>query len=456
MMHTNLRAAVFVVLGAAAPPVFAAARRPIQVVIRKSSEGLSLARAMELAEKQSHTLKGARFAEAASTARQSQSFGAMGPKLAMEVNESWISSSVNKLAGETLPNGMIYPNRINTVGFVATQPLTGLVALNDKRSADEALHEAAVADVQSLSTLSKTQAAEAYIRVLKTAKLLEIAENSRSVIARQKSDAARLKAMGTLSALDYSRLEFAESEATTQVTNAKSELQIASSALVEAIGFAPDVDSIVLEDLLEDPQVAPGTVTEKTRPELAAADARVRGSEMNRLAVRADHLPNVNAFARYERDFTAKDISIPTGGAGNTLDYSKSDIQDRFIYGVALNWIIWDWNSRNARDRELIAETSRQKEVKEAVAGAIRLETSRAESEVTRAAQSFLNAKLSRDLSESIFKSMELKFRSGLTTTTDLLGSERDLTRAKGNMASARYDLHLAQLMLKRAYGNEL
>jgi outer membrane protein TolC len=451
MMPTKYLPQLVVIGLALALPLRAAAAGDPRVRLVKKGSGLSLDEAMQRAEKESSALKSLEAARAASEARADQAGDSQGPRVSVEAQRAWIDTDVNKLAGKTLPNGIRNPDNVNTAGVVVTQPITGWFALNNKQEAEQHLTEAARADYEASVQDLRSRSAENFLRVLKATRLRDIARQSLGVIQKQKNDAEALRKQGKLAQLDFDRFAFAESEAVTQLSDAESQLLVAAAALREQINVPADQE-LVLEDIDAEAKVKSQDHSDQ-RSELRSAAERAEAFKSYRSAAQVDYYPTVNAFARFDRDFAAEDIVIPLPG---TPTYPKEDYRDRFIYGLTLNWVLWDGLARNARVRELSAESDRVTLQRAALASSLRIEEAQTEAEFEKAQQTLRNAQVSARLSEEIFKAFTAKFQNGLATTTDVLSAERDLTRARAQLASTGYDLQMAAIRYNRAHGTKL
>ncbi|HET9239352.1 MAG TPA: TolC family protein [Oligoflexus sp.] len=432
-------------------PLQASAASDPRVRLVKKGSGLSLDEAMQRAEKESSALKSLEAARQASEARADQAGDSKGPRLSLEAQRAWIDTDVNKLAGKTLPNGIRNPDNVNTAGVVVTQPLTGWFALNNKEEAEQHLTEAARADYEASVQDLRSRSAETFLRVLKATRLRDIARQSLGVIQKQKNDAEALRRQGKLAQLDFDRFSFAESEAITQLSDAESQLLVAAAALREQINLPADQE-LVLEDIESQTTVNAQNHSDQ-RSELRSAAERAEAFKSYRAAAQIDYYPTVNAFARFDRDFAAEDIVIPIPGAPT---YPKEDYRDRFTYGLSLNWVLWDGLARKARVRELTAESERVTLQRAALASNLRIEEAQTAAEYDKAQQTLRNAEVSARLSEEIFEAFTAKFQNGLATTTDVLSAERDLTRARAQLASTGYDLQMAAIRYNRAHGSKL
>ncbi len=422
------------------------------VVIAPGGNGaLELDAAMEMAYQHSFNRQVAEEDKLGSEARQRILSGSNGPRLSVEASRGWIDTDVNKLAGKTLPTGQRYPDQISAVGVVIAQPITQIFANRSRLNAEEKLTESSKSQILAEGNDAKLQGAEAYIAALKAIRFLAISKESQELIGRQRKDANLLKDSGRLATLDYSRFELAVSESNTLVSDAEAQLQVASDNLHEVLGI-PNEQAIALTDLKSFAQSA--TASSQERAELQGASRRVEALESQLKAQRVEYWPQVNAFARYSRDFAAKDVNV--NFAGLNVNIPKEDFRDQMSYGFNLQWDIWDWGTRSGRSAEIGTQVSKARIQHDALASRLRLETSRADAEWNRANQILRDAQLADKLSADILRSFDIKFRNGLATTTDLLSVQRDRIRAQAQLANATYDLQGAFLRKRRAEGQML
>lgn len=416
-----------------------------------ASGALTLDEAMRMAYSHSFNRQAVEQDQLGSEARQTSIKGGMGPKLTVEAARGWIDTDVNKLAGKTLPTGQRYPDEIRSVGVIVTQPITQIFAARERLNAEEKFEESTKSQIQVEGNEAKIRGAGAYIQALKALRFLAINRESQDLILKQKKDANSLRSSGKLSELDYSRFELAASEANSLVIDAEAQLKVSAAALREALGLSPDQE-LQLAELGAIGAIPPAALVE--RSELVSATKRVEVAESQLQALKVDYWPQVNAFARFSRDFAAEDVHV--NGLGLAINIPKEDFRDQFSYGFNLQWDIWDWGTRSGRRAEQGTQVSKTRINHDALASRLRVETAQADAEWNRATQTLKNAQIADKLSADILKSFDIRFRNGLATTTDLLSIQRDRTRAQANLANATYDLHGALLRKKRSEGGIL
>lgn len=423
---------------------------------------LDLEAAMDMAATRS---LGARLSTAARQevqAREGQTKASALPRLDLDATQAWNSKSVNKLVGERLGIQQV-PDTISKASLTLAQPLIGLGAIllkikADARSSQIALHE---------ETLSKRdarfQGADAFLRAIKAQQLQGIATASLSVVDRQRKDADAQFRAGRLGQADLMRLELALSDARTQLTQAQATREIALVSLAETIGLPEGVKPTLApldESLLERKKVTLPTLETalaqalSQRPDIKAAAERVEIAETYALATRMDYLPSLNAFAKYERDFQAKDVVIPAQ-AGGPRTFSKEDVRDTFTYGLSFKWTLWDWGVRNQRIDELSSTLTKASLARDGAYSKTRIEVTAAVLELKSSIEALESSKTSVKFAEEIFRLTNIKFTSGTAAVFDLVQAERDQTRARAGFVNARGDVDLAWFKFQRATGSD-
>lgn len=430
---------------------------------------MTIDEAMTKAEQYSLPSKIAQQSLVEAEARESQTWANAGPRMDAEANKVWISDSVNKLVGTTY-TGQLIPSEITKGSLTVAQPLTPLFAIIEKARIDSELSSAARQEAKLSEKDARFAGAESFLRALKAKEFLAIAKSSLAVVEKQRRDGGILGQTGVLSNIDVYRLDLALSDARAQVIVAQNTYEIALSALSEIIN--EKIDSTLVFDhsvesywerkspSLEEAQ-AYVQAAESSRAEILAAESRAKAADISIGIGISDFFPVVNLFAKYERDFEMSDLNIPPTVVNGAVvrpgaSFEKKDVQDTFTYGLNLKWTIWDWNARWRKTNELSASAAKARYAAEATRSRVRLEARQAYLEFRALVETLEGAKSAVRVAEETFRLTELRFQSGSASTTDLITSERDQTRARAQLINTRSDLDLAWLKLKKSIGGNI
>jgi OMF family outer membrane factor len=420
-------------------------------------EKLTLERAMSLAQERGYAARIAEQTRASAEAKVGQARGALGPRIDADAQKVWFSDDVNKLAGVS-PQ---VPKEVTTAGVTASQPILGLAAILLQVRAAALQADVARNDEGTAQKDARVAGAQAYINAQKASQLVAVAESSLQVTQNQSREADSLARAGRLNRAEAMRFELALADARTQLSQARITQEIAMTALSETLGAPGQRYTLDTPEgshferakpTLPALDAALGAAAQK-RPESRNAAATVQIAEYYKLAGRLDYAPSLGAFARYERNFEAQDVTLPQPGAPGARTFAEEDVRDTFSYGLRLQWNIWDWGSRWNRSSEYEANLQRARIAKEATESGVRLDVTSATLQLRGAVEALETSKTSVRLAEEVYRLTQVRFQQGQATTTDVIAAERDQTRARGGLVNARGEVDVAWLRYQKAIG---
>jgi OMF family outer membrane factor len=420
------------------------------------AQSLTLAEAMKMAEERNIATQSSKLNKEIAEAKIGQAKGSLYPRLDMDAQRIWFQKSANELVGKS-PQ---FPSRVTTAGIQLVQPIIGMAPLFLQIQAATLQSESASLDESTSKRDVRILGAQAFLNAQKALQLISIAELSHQVSESLfKESKAQLRA-GKISQADSMRFELALTEAKQQLSLAHFTYKIAHSALLEILNRPSEI--VTLEAPKESRWEASGLSisdlettqlqAKEGRSEAKNASSNVKVAQYYKLASELDYLPSLNFFTRYERDFEAKDSTVPATGPSATK-YSKKDIQDKFSFGLQLKWTLWDWGTRSHRSEEFISQVQKAKLAVESAESGIRLDVTKSFWALKGALESLDTAKTSIKLAEEIYRLTQVRFRNGQATSTDVVAAERDQTKARGGLVNIRADLDLAWLQLQRSIG---
>lgn len=418
-----------------------------------AAEELNLERAMQLAEKHSPTARIASASREEAESRTLQTIGSLGPRVDLDASRVWFDKSTNKLVGVS-PQ---LPEKTTTAGITISQPIISLAPLLMQVQAQSKLSEVARKQEKQANFSARIEGANAYLNIIKSQQLLDVANSSLAAVEQQNKDADAQSRVGRLARSDAMRFELSLTDARLQQTLAQNTLQIARSAATEILGIS-DTDltvtnltkSVWEEKKPELPKLEEALQEAKNnRIEIQNAKDQLEVAELTRTAAKSDFFPTLNAFLKYQRNFEAEDTTY--GGEA----YAKKDIRDTMTYGLQLNWNIWDWGSKYNRISEYSAGVIKAQAAKDASETQVTLDITQALLNLKSTVESLESAKAAVQLAEEVFRLTELRFKGGQASTSDMIQVERDQTRARGNLVTSRADVDLAWLKYLQAMGRK-
>lgn len=212
-----------------------------------------------------------------------------------------------------------------------------------------------------------------------------------------------------------------------QEIQADGEITIAEAALNTALGISVDTPQQVAGELAEK-NFAVADQQElirqaiANRPEFANAGLTLKAAEERVRAVRSESLPRLDLFGT---------VGLSTHG----VTKGSSD----YTVGASLTFNIFDAGRKARLDQARIAEDLAATE-QESLANRIRFEVIRAYRQYVSARERVAVAARSTEQAEEALRIIQVRYREGLTTITEMLRAETALVRARLSLTSARYD----------------
>jgi|GEM_PF-436836 len=404
---------------------------------------VTLNEAVELAVRQgpeiTAAVAGVHAAEARVRAAGAQRF----PKLRTEANlQYWDKELALEIAPMAPP--LVVREQL-TWQFTATiaQPLTGLIALARLMSLEEAGVSAARHDQQKSLLDTAQRASESYLRLLQAKAMLSVSEQSVRQYEGQLERAQILLNGGVMQRVDVLRLTAARDNARHTVLRAQTAVTTAGEALVLALNMPTGTVLDVVDDLPDPP--TPLNLTpqqalaeaKSTRPEILAARERTSQAHKGEEVASAQLYPNIVALGTYQ----------------HTEGQSTFQPKNAFFIGGSLSWDIWDWGKswQNIKEAGFKAEQAQVGE--NMLHDQIAFDVRRRLSELHTTYASLDVARSGLEAAEEAYRIQSVSYREGGATTTDVLDTETEVSRARSSYAQARYEYYLATAGLARAVG---
>ncbi len=140
-------------------------------------------------------------------------------------------------------------------------------------------------------------------------------------------------------------------------------------------------------------------------------------------------------------------------GSSRYLESSRGEGQDEWQVGLQLSLPLYDGSARSDRvSQAVIARQMAQLEVQE-LRDNLRFQVSEAYSAVTTGALQLTVAGQGLREAEEVLRIETLRYQTGASTITDLLGAEADLWNARAKQMQAHYDLIISKSRLLKTAG---
>lgn len=375
------------------------------------------------------------------------------PKLSVDANVFVWDSALEiefSIPGMDPPTGMNAPLTVrdrvtSTASVTLAEPLSGQLAINRLIEIDELATTAAEHDQRSATDAVQLRAAAGYLGLLQADAAVTIAESSVDQVQAQLDRARVLKEGGLLETVDVMRLEAALAAVRQQRILAKKASRIAQASLTLVLGLPSGTRIAARDDFPAEPKLysisSAQAIREAraARPDLKAQRVRVEQADGGADAARANLFPNVAAVASFQ----------------HTEGQSTFQPKNAWFVGLTLQWDVWDWGRNwnsyqaskiQAKQAELAANRAEQR---------VALEVENLALDVEAAFEGMEAARSGLAAAEEAFRIQSARFSEGEGTTTDLLDSETEVTRARFALSSARYAYFSALVALAHGMGAE-
>jgi outer membrane protein TolC len=303
---------------------------------------------------------------------------------------------------------------------------------------------AARADVSTAGDLAAMQAADAYIRVLRTNAQLR-ARLADSVLARDLVTIAQSQLeAGVGVALDVTRAQTQLAGVHSQLILARNDRDRAQLDLRRTLNLPldtrVDLTDTLSTDVPEDLALDEPTATARAlrdRPDLRAAEEQIRAARQSVSAIRAERLPSVSAFG--------DDGVIGKTGATRLLP--------TYTWGVQLSLPVFDGFRREGRIQEQEAVTRELDVRRRDLEQQASIDVRGALLDLASAREAIGASRERLRLAEQEVDQARQRFRAGVAGNSDVVNAALTLNAARSQYVDVLTSLQVARVSLARAEG---
>jgi len=287
---------------------------------------------------------------------------------------------------------------------------------------------------------------EAYFNILKSERILEVAEQSVEQLEAQRDTAQSFYDVGIIPKND---LLFAEVE----LANGKQQLVIAENSVQRAkaqfntvvrrdINAFVEVEDILVYKPLDITLVRCLEKAVEVRPEIQKAILAIEQTQKAVNLAKSDFYPSINVFGTYSKFGDEPDVSG-----------SKYDDQEEWYVGGIATWNFWEWgktrHSVNANKSRVKQSEDALINIKDAIAFAVKSSYL----SLREAEKRIFVAKKAIEQAEENFRINQERYREQVATSTDVIDAQTLLTKAKSDYYNSLSDYNIAIGRLERAVG---
>lgn len=296
------------------------------------------------------------------------------------------------------------------------------------------------ASMERTRQLLAYEVTNAYVRVLRARRSLEVANRQLEQAQGQKAMVEAKVEAGAAAEVDVFPIEVQIANARVNQIRAHSDIRVAASALRNAMGLesgeVPELEEVP-EKLADAPALEEcRALALENRPEVRQTEATLERNRASLTLARLRTLPQLTSNARYQR-----------GLASSTIDRQWS-------INAALSWNFFDRGDRadiDAASANLrAADLQRAQLIKD-----IGSEVEQAHLALAGARERVAAAEVSLQLARKNLEVAEAKYQADLAIPLEIVDAQVAASNAELQWIEARYDYYLARAQLDRAMGRE-
>ncbi len=331
-----------------------------------------------------------------------------------------------------------------------SQPIfTGFALINQYKIASLGLDVAEISEKLTRQDVI-LDAKNAYYSILKSQKLMTVAEDTVKQVAAQKEVAENMYQVGMspLNDLLQSQVQLANdkqrfitAQNNLEITKAQFNTLLRRSvnapvAIVDILDYTPfDFDINYCLSQAED-----------NRLELQVADLEVQIAGKDYDLSKSDYFPSIDLTGNLTRRGTDWDVD---GGEG---------IADKKFWDIraTATWDFWQWGRTRYGVKEKLSRLSQAKYRKEEIIDNIDLEVKQAFLRTKESEKNITTIEKAIEQAKENLRITEERYKEQVSTTTDVLVAQTLLTETMTNYYNALYDFKIAKAVLYRAIGQEI
>jgi outer membrane protein TolC len=321
-----------------------------------------------------------------------------------------------------------------------SQSLLDLSAVNDVRA--ESHNTAAEQhDYRSARDLVVLVSANLYLQTLAAAARAETARSQLETSQALYTQAQDLRQSGIIAGLDVVRAEVRLSADRQRATAAANDFEKSKLQLARVIGLPPGQE-FTLSDVLPDVPVPEMTLQEaldrayRERPDLLAAQERVRAAEATHAAVRAELLPSVKVNADY-------------GAIGLHI----SDALATYSVAGVVNIPIFQGGRVQARLAKAEVDVRSRRSELENLRSEVYYDVRSAFLDLQATREELQTATRSRELANQQLTQSRDRFAAGVANNIEVVQAQEAVTLANEQYIAALYGYNVSKALLARSLG---
>lgn len=286
-----------------------------------------------------------------------------------------------------------------------------------------------------------------YWSVYKAIQFKKVMDETVGQIKAHLEDARNLEKAGMITRNDILKIEVQLSNALYQQVDAENAVKLSTVALNNVIGIPLDTE-IEISSEADISGYSTGQLSAlineavEKRPELKAADSRIKAGEAGVTLAKSSWYPQISLYGNYYYSKPNQRI-LPTQ---NRFDAT-------WDAGVNISMNVWDWLTTKHQTDQAEAQLAQAVDGFGIIKDGITMEVTQNYLNVNQAERKISIAKLSVEQAEENLRVTSQKFKNGLTTSSELIDAETALIGSKTNYTTSLVDYELAKAKLEKSIG---
>lgn len=303
--------------------------------------------------------------------------------------------------------------------------------------------EAATADLEKAKNDLGLNVAAAYMQILYNKEITAVAERQIDIDSMQVERLRTMLANGKASGADLSQQQATLAQSRTTLTDARNQLSLARLTLSQLLELpSPEgFDVATLDTTALNAQTVilplPDAIFQEAmtnKPEIAAADLRLKAADRNIAIARAGLLPQLSAFGGLSTNYY-KTSGYPAESFGDQLNHNFGQ-----SFGFSLSYNIFDRFSTRNSVRNAKIERDNQRLAVEDTRKTLYKEVQQAYYDATAARAKLNSCQAAMASAEDAYTLMKAKYENGKANITEFNEQKNTLLKTSSDLAQAKYE----------------
>ena len=420
------------------------------VIFSQEKLSLTIDKAIEIGLENSKTLHSSFMNVKSYEAKSKETNAAMLPSLKLRASYKRLSDVDPFIINTPYGNFTVSPTILNNYSTQLTlsQPLFTGFRLKSQSEIAELSTKAAQEQYSAAKSDLVYDIKNAYWSLFKAQQLKKVLDENVDRFKAHLTDAKNMMSVGMMTNNDVLKIEVQLSDAMFNQSEAENAVKLSKVALANVLGISLGTDFEIASTTQLNTQKYDklNSLVEKAvelRPEVKAADLRVKAGESGVTAAKSGWYPQISLEGNFyysrpnQRIFPAKD-----------------EFNDTWDVGVNLNMNIWDWMTTAHRTDEAQASLAQSIDALGTIKDGVTLEVTQNYLNMQQGKNKIEIADLTIKQAKENMRVTDEKFKSGLALSSDLIDAEVALLQAETNYTNSVVDFELAKARLEKSIGD--